>query len=555
MLLALTSVCCFAFASCGGNNGTGNTGNGGSQNSQETSTPKTDEEKMQATLEKFEKEYNDGNFEGVLECMEPKMRNTMRALFNTLVGIAGGKLGVDVTFTDLFSLGVGMEEDDFIEFDIQDIACQADEGIGCITAYMNLAPATEGVMYIYFVEEKGEWLISDITDKKSSIGSGEEVLLVSMDSNEGFVDGLIKVIYEQEGKMYWGVANTQGEVVYSQETDYRYNYWEHLGNGAGWANLTGYEYSIITAEGEVIALNPEEEFDRVLCGENGLLWVYKYQTGINGAKALYGVLDAEGEWVVPMHELDFFFEDYFSSYQYMLGEDWFVYYYYTANRPYYQLYNYKTDVTVLLGNIAGEFENYIYAKNVYYLDENEESQRMEYARISPNGELEETQPFTYISDGKLIYERSEEDEETGVEIDQVEIYDIKTGTTVIYDDYSTDMVLSIKFVNNYGIVEIRGLDYNFYFTIIDENGVQQFEPIMGVIEKYSESRIVYSESRYDINMVVDLQGNVIVPKSAGYGYIGNFNGGLAVAQIEKTEEWVIIDTQGNVVIEKFTASK
>jgi hypothetical protein len=54
---------------------------------------------------------------------------------------------------------------------------------------------------------------------------------------------------------------------------------------------------------------------------------------------------------------------------------------------------------------------------------------------------------------------------------------------------------------------------------------------------------------------VDLQGNVIVPESAGYCYISVFSDGLAFAQRGETEEWVIIDKQGNVVIENFTVQE
>ena len=70
ILLALASVGCFMLASCGGgNSGAGSSVDGGAQNSQpsqSTQIPKTDEEKIRATVNKFAKEYNDGDFEGVL---------------------------------------------------------------------------------------------------------------------------------------------------------------------------------------------------------------------------------------------------------------------------------------------------------------------------------------------------------------------------------------------------------------------------------------------------------------------------------------------------------
>lgn len=538
LLLAIVSAFCFLFASC--NFDLGN--NIGIQ------TPKTDEEKITATVNKFVDEYNDGDFEGVLECMEPKIRNTMRALFNLLGGIAGGKLGVDINLADLFSLGVGINDGDFINFDIQDIAIG--EGKASVTAFMNLAPATAETMYIILVEEDGEWLIQDITDKKNSIGSGKQILVKTI---EEFVDGYAKIVYEQNGENYWGIINQQGELVYSQEGFLYYNGWNHLGDGFGWANIYGNEYAIINTKGEIVLTSSKFGFDKILCGGNGLIWVYKYQTDINGAKHLYGVLNTKGEWVVPMHELDFAYNDsYLSMSTYMLGEEWFVYYYYTGNRSHYQLYNYKTDATFLLGNMAGEIDGCIYFHNYHIYDEYWNETYYEYACILPDGSVEEAPQFTSVSNGKLIYEFCEYDYEINDTVNYFSIYDVKTDTKVIYDDYSTNMVQSIDFVDEYALVTIRGLDYNYYFTLIDENGVQQFEPIMYyAVVTYQENRIIYQATQEGMYIVADTQGNIIIPESAGYSYIGEYSNGLTVAQIAKTEDWVVIDKQGNVVLDSF----
>lgn len=561
-ILALTGACAFTLASCGGS-GAGN-GAGNSvpdpQSSQDTPTPKTDEEKITATVNKFAKEYNDGNFEGVLECLEPKMRNAMQALFNTLGGIAGGKLGVDISLSDLFSLGVAMEDGDFITFSIQDIAIG--DGKASVTAHMNLAPATTETMYVILVEEDGEWLIENITDKKSSIGSGKNVVVTEL-GKDGFVDGLAKITYEQDGQEFWGLINTDGEVIYSQEGTW--NEWHHMGNGAGWISDYDYktdtsEYQIINAQGEILATNVNGEFDRLIYAENGLAWVYKYQSGINGAKAFYGVIGSNGEWVAPMTETDFSYQSGGSTETYMLGEDYFVNYYYSWGDNYI-VYNYKTGVTYEIesGHIKGEIDGLIYGRGGEISYNNEDSDDLpDYYCLKPDGTVEELSEFTSVTGDWLVLD---EDSSSS----NVVLRNVKTKEVFEYTAYDSHRVLEIISVESGFLVLIEGLDGNRYFTLLDEDGNQRFEPIRlkykygsgdFVYIVYTDNMLVYLtkdgwDSTHYRYAVANAQGEVVVPESAGYCYIGAFSDGLAVAQIGETEEWVVIDTQGNVVIENF----
>ena len=166
LLLALLSVTCIGIATAGFAGCVG-----GSSSTQGEQAPKTDEEKITATIDKFEKEYNDGNFDGVLDCFEPKTRNALKGLFHLLESVAGGKLGVDISLSDLFSIGVAVEDGAFIDFEIQNIAVNGKKAT--VTTYMKLAPAIKETMYIILVDEGDEWLIEDITDRQSSIGGGQ----------------------------------------------------------------------------------------------------------------------------------------------------------------------------------------------------------------------------------------------------------------------------------------------------------------------------------------------------------------------------------------------
>lgn len=585
-ILALASVGCFMLASCGGgNSGAGNSGGDeqNSQPSQSTQIPKTDEEKIRATVNKFAKEYNDGNFEGVLECMEPKMRNTMRALFNTLGGIAGGKLGVDIDLADLFSLGVGMEDGDFINFDIQDVAIG--DGKASVTAHMNLAPATSETMHIILVKEDGEWLIENITDKKSSIGSGKTVVATRIGGYWGgsaFVDGIATIMYEQDGKSCWGILNTNGEVVYGG--DGTWSPWNHLGNGMGWIGAYNQETDvsekwILNSRLDIIATSTELGFDEIIGSANGCAWVYKYQSGISGAKYLYNCVDENGELMGEWFDLQIPYNtnDYSDVFEAIaVGKEILIVE--SKRVDFKAVLNIKEGKALFLDLSDGTYINKIYTNNeniygsfgAYYASiEDVKNDKpiilpdYNYYHIKQDLTIETTTE-SVVKGVKDIIAHSEYDEETGEETNYLAVYDRETGEAAIYTDYPAEMIKDVERAGDYWLVTLQGLDHNYYFTLIGENGKQQFEPIM----KYRYGNVVYTDNmlvyltkndgwdstncRYE---VVDMQGNVVVPESAGYCYISAFSDGLAVAQIGETEEWVVIDNKGNVVLDTFTVKE
>lgn len=549
-ILAMASACFFALGGCADSGGENSVSEGSSSNSQGEQVLKTDEEKIRACIEQFEKAYNDGDFEAVLECMDQKTRNTVRALFNTLGGIMGGKLGVDISLSDLFSLGVGINDGDFIGFDIQDVVISDKKAT--VTARLNLIPATVETTYVILVEEDGEWLIENITDKKSSIGSGKSVTATEL-GEDGFVDGIAKITYERENQEFWGLININGDVIYTQEGSW--NRWNHIGNGVGWIskyddNTETYEYQIINSQGEVVASSANGEFDQIICAENGLVWVYKYQSGINGAKAFYGVMDGNGEWVAPMTQSDIFYSSGFLDTEaYMLGEDYFVYDYYGGWRDNYIVYNYKTGNTYKIenGQIKGAIDDLIYGcgGEISY-DEEDYEFLFDYYRLKPDGTIEELSEFTSVMGDWLVLDQNSSSS-------NVVLRNVKTKEVFEYTAYASDRVLEIVSVEGGFLVQIQGLDGNKYFTLLDKDGNQRFEPIKYYEDVFfdEEGLLVYRTGREMKYAVVNVQGEVVVPESAGYCYISTFSDGLAVAQIEETEKWVIIDAKGNVVVENF----
>ncbi|MBQ7912402.1 MAG: WG repeat-containing protein [Clostridia bacterium] len=559
-LLAVVSAFCFLFASC--NFDLGN--NIGIQ------TPKTDEEKITATVNKFVDEYNDGDFEGVLECMEPKIRNTMRALFNLLGGIAGGKLGVDINLADLFSLGVGINDGDFINFDIQDIAIG--EGKASVTAFMNLAPATAETMYIILVEEDGEWLIQDITDKKNSIENQSGI--VSKDIS-GFYDGYAAVLYDKDEKQYLSIINQEGEILHSHEGK---SGWSHIGEGAGW--FTAYdiytkttEYEIVNPRGETVATSTELGFDKIIGGAYGYAWVYKLQSGIDGAKHLYNCIDSEGNYRGNWIDLQIPIIDNSGNLEIdIINKDTIK----VTSFNETAILNIKTGKAFWLwyGSFLGVYEGNIIGIGGGYYDNAEDFKEWEedkaiqfplYYSIQSDGTIVEIPTHAFekyrkkvsYSSGKLVYYCDGYDYDREEDINCVYIYDLATGEMGSYTDYpvydSFGVVGDIEFYGDYGFVILYGKDYNYYFTVIDKTGKQQFEPIKCSYggAYYSEGLIRYRDAAISSYWsVVDVKGHVLIPFSAGYEWIDDFYNGIAVAQTEDKKQ-LYIDKQGNVVLDSF----
>ena len=81
----------------------------------------SDEEKIVARIENFEKSYNDGDLDGFLENLTTKERKQIEAVFNLFGAAFGGLTGFSIDLADLFSLGIAMQEGDWLQVEIVEI--------------------------------------------------------------------------------------------------------------------------------------------------------------------------------------------------------------------------------------------------------------------------------------------------------------------------------------------------------------------------------------------------------------------------------------------------
>ena len=84
---------------------------------------KSDENKIRERLDTFVTAYNHGDFEGILECIEPVRRKQYEAATNIMGGVGSGLLGFNFSISDLMGLGAMlMPEEEKVSLEITRIS-------------------------------------------------------------------------------------------------------------------------------------------------------------------------------------------------------------------------------------------------------------------------------------------------------------------------------------------------------------------------------------------------------------------------------------------------
>ena len=134
---------------------------------------------------------------------------------------------------------------------------------------------------------------------------------------------------------------------------------------------------------------------------------------------------------------------------------------------------------------------------------------MHSSEISQNGNIESIAEFDAGATGLTVVYKDTE---------YLQLTDTARQTTYQYSEYPADMIKEVKVYKDYCIVFIRGADSKSYFTLINKQGKQLFEPI-----KYtdiifgsspitlSEDRLIYKEESkmsnlFDVCRIFDLSG-------------------------------------------------
>lgn len=138
---------------------------------------KSDEELIEARINRFLTAYNTGDLDAVIECLDAKTRNTYKSTMNLVENIGGAllgkvtetKIGLNLSdlfdFSDLFGISVGtISEDDILTVDIQEIIIE-DETHATVNVTIsyntNIADLSEDA-YFTMLKENGDWYIKNL---------------------------------------------------------------------------------------------------------------------------------------------------------------------------------------------------------------------------------------------------------------------------------------------------------------------------------------------------------------------------------------------------------
>ncbi len=131
---------------------------------------KTDEEMIKSRVESFFEEYNAGDMEGVLECMDSKTKNTYESATNMIDALIG-KTGYSINLSDMFGFSVGViSEGNLFEVGDMNITLTSDEtaDVSTVLSYSDKTDKgnSEEKVIISMKKEKSDWFIEDIESEK-----------------------------------------------------------------------------------------------------------------------------------------------------------------------------------------------------------------------------------------------------------------------------------------------------------------------------------------------------------------------------------------------------
>ena len=472
------------------------------------SEKKTDEELIEERIETFVEAYNTGDFDGVLESLDAKTRNTVKALFSVSGGIIGGLSGFSFELSDLFSLGVALYDGEFLQVEISQIELTSDTT--AVAAGKMLMQGIPEDIYFYMLKEDEDWFIQDMTDElvivkgdnggsdnnsnngdnnsnggdnnsnggdnnnsdDSGNNSDDGALSTYINLRHEFTDGRAWITYTKTNDsyvQYKGFIDENGNVLY-RILNNSYTTVYNIGNGCG-LTKNGDEWTFINADGETKVLT--NAFDEVKVYGGGYVFVYKYESSISSVKHLYGMLDGDGNWIMPLFESE---SNLWDDLTYIGGGVFADCYYANCD-----LYNARDGgiVAHIEGGFDVDFDNGIaYVTPDSSCNLNSDAILWEDGvTVSSPFYVDVTSEFSWgymtsagykwYGDGKIVLNDGE----------YIEIMNYWANTGVQFTEYPSSMVRKVEWSGGYGAVTLYGADGNYYFTVIDSSANQLFEPI------------------------------------------------------------------------------
>ena len=281
---------------------------------------------------------------------------------------------------------------------------------------------------------------------------------------------------------------------------------------------------LLNSEGTVVGSTESGTFDMILAYGDGLAFVYKNASDITSEKHMYGVLDKDGNWIVPLWEDSQAVANagwsYWGSSIFFSSREGVMFnsrngksarFDYSVTRSLCPYINDKAFFCGTYNGITGTFF------------------------INTDLEINEVckdRTYEYASNGILIYSDKE----------NIELFDTISNTFTVIDQYTKEQITGIEFYDKYGIMKIRGMDKQDYFTLIDRQGTEIFYPILGFNPIYSDERIIYKNFDSTGYIMVDIDRKEISRISS----VEDFSDGIITNYLN------YYDKNGQVILEALT---
>ncbi|MBO5953735.1 MAG: zinc ribbon domain-containing protein [Oscillospiraceae bacterium] len=131
---------------------------------------KSDETLIRERIEALEDAYNDGDWDGMMECLDGPTQAIMEMTMDFADGLISGVGGFDVSMRDMFSLGGLLLPGDNFRLEIKDINIDGDHAIVTVVMYAELNDIKESEeAELPMVKEDNDWYIGGLDNM---LGSG-----------------------------------------------------------------------------------------------------------------------------------------------------------------------------------------------------------------------------------------------------------------------------------------------------------------------------------------------------------------------------------------------
>lgn len=389
-----------------------------------------------------------------------------------------------------------------------------------------------------------------------------------------FSDGLAWVIYSKNKVEYCGLIDETGKILYSEIYE---NQIFHKPSGALTYIEENGNYKLINSTGKVVLSSDNGYIDKVLAVGDGKALVYKYNGNIDTSENLYGVIDSNGNWFQPLKDWGFNISDRTfmyagegmfkactgSSFQ---SDSVFIYNSNDSSNMFLDKINTKTTKLSNTDQYAESTQGLSFHEGITFLDAGSSvsdctsfwQNVTDFSKLSVNnqitgnfilknnGNYEETDEYLFGSAGKIFRDNN----------GKLEFTDCLNNKTVTITDYSASKIKSVVFSGNYGFMTIQGADHKYYFTLINESGEIQFDPIKfsaGMFNNttatagalYSSGKIVASNEDETFS-IYDESGNTLA-NNLQYKKIGEFCNDIAVAT-DSENNTMYINSKGEKIL-------